>query len=331
MPSTPFVEQLGTKARNDPLGPTTLNQAHSNLEVLDGLVRREHFADGQHNALEVPWIVGHITSGTTGYLFDTAYGGGTIARPATGRVTLNAASGVIGTATGASGSTVPAASILANVNDAQIVNFPHTFEAEVVSATSIELRTRVMTSTLGSPGNSWSDTAVAVNVAVHAQRQPRDVSLLASHVLKRRRDFLTQDATDWNALARNQGTVRKALSLEHTSAGVHNVNRIAKASGWFKPASGPSFTTLISHGVSSVSRISAGVVEVTLSSTLSSTDLAACFPQAQPATEDELVIVNGRCTSTTKFRFYIYVYSVAENKWSRDDRPFTAVMFGQLP
>jgi hypothetical protein len=324
----PYVDQPATKVRKDPLGPVTLNQAHVNIEAIDALVLREHFDDGQHNALEVPWIVGHITSGTTGYLFDTAYGGGTIARPATGRVTLSAASGVIGT-TEFDGASVPAASVMANVNDAQIVNFPHVIEAEAVSATSIELRTRVMTSTLGSPGNSWSDTAVAVNVAVHAQQQPRDVSLLASHVLKRRRDFLTQGATDWNALAQNQGTVRKALSLEHTSAGVHNVNRIAKASGWFRPSSGPAFSIVVSHGVSSVSRISAGVVEVTLSSALSSTDLAACFPQAQPASADELVIVNGRCTSTTKFRFYIYVYSVAEDKWTRDDRSFTAAFFGQ--
>jgi hypothetical protein len=70
---------------------------------------------------------------------------------------------------------------------------------------------------------------------------------------------------------------------------------------------------------------------VTINDTLSSTDLAACFAQAQPASADELVIVNGRCTSTTKFRFYIYVYSVAENKWTRDDRSFTAAFFGQLP
>lgn len=93
----PYVDQPATKVRKDPLGPVTLNQAHVNIEAIDALVLREHFDDGQHNALEVPWIVGHITSGTTGYLFDTAYGGGTIARPATGRVTLSAASGVIGT------------------------------------------------------------------------------------------------------------------------------------------------------------------------------------------------------------------------------------------
>ena len=64
---------------------------------------------------------------------------------------------------------------------------------------------------------------------------------------------------------------------------------------------------------------------------LTSTALAACFPQAQPASNDELVIINGRCVSTSKFRFYIYSYSVAENKWARADRSFYAAMFGRIP
>jgi hypothetical protein len=220
--------------------------------------------------------------------------------------------------------------VLANVSDSAIATYPHAVEVEMVSQTSIEVRTWYMSSTLGSPGNSWAVVAVRFDVALHAQAQPGDDSVLASHLVKVRRDFLTEQATDWNALITNQGAMRKALSLEHTSAGVHNVNRIAKAWGWFKPAAGPTFATVVTQGVTSVSRISAGVVEVTIDATLSSTDLAACFPQAQPASADELVIINGRCTATNKFRFYIYVYSVAENKWTRDDRSFSAVMFGSL-
>lgn len=323
-----FVDQPPARIRKDPLGPVTLNQAHTNLEVLDGLVLREHFDDGQHNALEVPWIVGTVPSGgTTGYLFDTAYGGGTIARPATGELTVSAVSGVIGSVTGPSGS-VPAASALANVSDSNIATYPFVVEVELVSATSIKARTRYMTSTLGSPGNTWSTIDAGVDLAIHAQKQPIDVSLLASHLTKVRHDYLTETATDWSALASNQGIVRKAMMLEHTSAGAHNVNRIAKALGWFRPAAGPTFSTTISHGVTSVSRISSGVIEVTLDFTLSSTNAAACFAQAQPATADELVIICGRCTSTTKFRFYQYVYSVAEDKWDRGERPFCAVMFG---
>lgn len=321
--------------RKDPLGPVTLNQAHENTGVINGLVLREHFSDGQHNALEVPWILGHITSGTTGSLFDTAFGGGTIARPATGRVTVSAVSGVVGTIDTPNAAASPAACVIANVSDAAIATYPHVIEAEMVSATSIELRTRYMTSTLGSPGNAWSDVAVAVDVAVHAQKQPVDASTLSSHLTKVRRDFLTEQATDWNALVGNQGKVRKALSLEHvpdetltTFPGDHLVNRIAKASGLFVPTSGTTFGSIVAKGCV-VAWVSAGIVEVTLTEyTLSSTSLAACFCQAQPTDENTLVIISGRCTSTTKFRFYTYVYSVAENKWSRGDYPFFATMFG---
>ena len=328
MPS--YVDQPGTKVRNDPLGPVTINQAQQNIEVIDSLVLSEHLNDGQHNALEVPWVLGHINSGTTGFLFNTTYGGGTIARPATGRVTLNVASGVIGETTGVASADVPAASVMANPSDVAVASAPHVIEAELVSATSVELRTRVLTSTLGVPGNSWSTVAVGVDVAVHAKPKLRSDSLLVSRLSKVRRDFLTEQATDWNALATNQGIVRKTLSLEHTSAGVHRVNRIAKALGWFRPTAGPSFSAIIERGVTSVSRISLGVIEVAIDDTLTSTSNAACFCQAQPSSTGELVIINGYCNAINKFRFYIYVYSVAENKWSRDDRPFTVVMFGAV-
>lgn len=324
-----FVDQPATKVRKDPLGPVTLNQAHANIEAIDALVLREHFDDGQHNALEVPWVLGHVAGGgTTGYLFDTAFGGGSISRPSTGALDVSVASGVIGLTTGVDGSDVPAASVLANVGDSAVASKPHVIEVELVSQTTVEVRTRYLTSTLGSPGNAWASVDVGVDLAVHAQKQPVDASLLASYTLKQRRDFLTEAATDWNALAQNQGTVRKALSLEHDSAGVHNVNRIARASGWFRPTSGPAFAEVVSHRVKAVTRISTGVVEVEVDKPFASTSHAACFCQVQPSSVDELVLINGYYTAAAKFRFYIYVYSIAENKWARDDRSFTAAMFG---
>jgi hypothetical protein len=327
-----FVNHLSAGVvRKDPLGPATLNQLHANIsDCIDPLVRREHFSDGQHNALEIPWVLGHVDSGTTGYLFDTAYGGGTIARPAAGRATISVISGVIGNIYAPGSVFTPAASVIANPSGTDIDSTPQLVEVEVVSATSIEVRLWRMTSALGSPGNTWSLHTEGFDVAVHSLKQPVEASLLGSHLTKVRRDFLTEQATDWNALVSNQGVVRKAIMLEHASTGAHLVDRVAKAQGWFRPAAGPSYSILTSHGVASVSRISAGVVEVTLDGlTLSSTSLAACFPQVQPASADELVIIAGRAHSTTTFRFYLYVYSVAENKWTRDDRPFFAAMFGR--
>jgi hypothetical protein len=324
-----FVDHLTTGViRNNPLGPVTLNQFQANIHTIDALVLMEHFDDGQHNALEIPWILGHVNSVTTGYMFNTAYGGGTITRPSTGHVRVSAVSGVIPLLNTPTGSDVPAAAALGNVSDSSVATYPHVIEVELVSDTTIEMRTRRMTSTLGAPGNVWADVDVSTDLAIHAQKQPVDVSLLGPGLLKVRRDFLTEQATDWNSLARNQATVYKALSLEHTSAGAHLVNRIAKAWGWFKPAAGPIFSIVDSERVSSVTRVSTGVVQVNLSDTLSSVNVASCFPQAQPATADELIIINGYCTSTTQFTFYIYAYSVAEDQWTRADRSFSAAMFG---
>lgn len=323
-----FIPQAA-KARKDPLGPTTLNQLHANVEMVEPLTRYEHFSTGKHNALEVPWVLGHVNNATTGYLFDTAYGGGTIARPAAGEATISVASGVIGSVTGVTGTSVSQAAVLANVGDADIINRPYTCTAEVVSATSIKVRTRRFISTLGVPGNSWDSVAVAFDVAVHAKKQALSASTLNSRLTHVRRDRLTEQATDWNALVKNQAATRAILSPEHTAAGAHNVDRIAKASVWVTVTAGPSLSMAASHGVDSVKRDSLGVATVTLSASLSSTSLAACFVQAQPSSAAELVVVNGYCSAVNTFKFYTYVYAVAENIWSRADRPFFATMFGR--
>lgn len=326
---TGFIDQQPARVRKDPLGPTTLNQAHANPEHIDGLSLREHFADGQHNALEVPWVLGHVDSSTTGSLFDTAYGGGTIARPATGEATVSVVSGVLGEVGDVDGNDVPATSILANVSDSDIANTPHTITVEAVSTTSIKTRVRRLTSTLGSPGNTWSSVARAFDIAIHGKKQPNQNSELLSYALKQRRDFLTEEATDWNALVENQAIVRRNLMLEHASDGSHNVDRIAKAAGWFRLTSGPAFDITFAEGVDSVTRISTGVVEVRITTELASTSLAACFAQAQPNNNNELLIINGRCHSTVDFRFYLYAYNQAESKWDRVDRTFFAAMFGR--
>lgn len=326
-----FVPQYPSKVRKDPLGPITINQAHANAEAIDGLALSEHSSDGQHNALEVPWALGHVDSGTTGSLFDNVYGGASIARPATGAATVSIASGVVGAAVvAADGTTAPAAAIIANVSDADVATAPHIITTEVISATSIKTRVRRCDSTLGSPGNSWSDQIRAFDLCVHAAKKAQSSSLLIARILKQRRDFLTEVATDWSALVKNQGILRKALMLEHLSGGEHSVGRVAKAVGWFRPTTGPAFADSLSEGVSAVALVSTGVVEVTIRNTLSSTSAAACFPQAQPASDGEIIVINGRCHSTSKFRFYIYRYSISENKWDRADRPFFAAMYGAL-
>lgn len=330
MPSFPYVEQLNTMGRDDVLGPSLLNQAHVNVAAIDDVQRIEHFADGQHNAVEIPWVLGHMDDAATptGYLFDTAYGGGTLARPATGRYTVSVVSGVISSNL----SSVLQASVMANVADAAIEAKPHTITAEYVSATSMQFRVRELSSALGA-GNSWADVNRDIDVGVHALPQPADASLLASYLLKQRREFLTEAATDWNSLVSNQGVARKAALLEHTSAGTHLVNRIAKGAVWAR-WNGASQVIDASQGVASISRLSQGVVEVTMSDNYPAATTMACFPEVQPSTTSELVIINGRgftaggAPGTSTFRFYIYAYS--GGNWARADRTFFASMFGVI-
>lgn len=325
----PFTPQPPARVRKDPLGPQTVNQAQANVEAVDALALVEHFDDGQHNALEVPWLLGHVEDGATptGSLFDTTYGGGTLARPATGAYTLDVASGVITT------SAAPYSGLemsgMANVSDSAIEAKPHLCTLEAVSATSMKVRIRELSSALGA-GNAWADVNRAFDFALHAFSPLASTSLLGSSLLKIRRDTLTEAATDWNALVQNQGTVRAAALLEHTSAGEHNVDRIARAVAWCRPSAGPSFALTLSENVTAITYVGTGIVELTLGVDLAATTGMACFPEAQPSSVDELVIVNGRGfgagAGVTKFRFYIYAYSAGT--WARADRPFFASMFG---
>jgi hypothetical protein len=328
MPSFPFVQQGGV-ARANPLSAQRLNQAHSNIEAVDRVALVEHFATGKHNALEVPWVLGFVADGASpgGFLFDTEYGGGTLTRPSTGLYTVSVAAGVVTT----SALGYLEAAVMASVADSAIESKPHIITPELVSETSIQFRVRALSSALGA-GNTWADANRNICVGLHALKKAPSTSLLGARLEKQRRNFLTDQATDWNALVQNQGIARKASLVEHTSTGRHNANRIAKASGWFRPSAGPSYDITAKNGVASVSRISLGVVQVTMDDNFTNPATMACFPEGQPASKDELIIINGRGfntgAGTSTFRFYIYAYS--GGNWSRVDRSFFAPMFGAI-
>lgn len=326
--SSAYTTISPARVRKDPLGHATLNQLHQNIAALDEVARVEHLSDGQHNATEIPWVLGHVVDGSppTGYLFDTAFGGGTLARPATGSYTVNAVGGVVEDEDG-----TPLYSAMANVAGTAIEAKPHTITVEAVSTTSLKLRIRELSSALGA-GNTWVDANRNFDFGLHSLAEDGSSSLLLPSTLLTREDYLTDEATSWNALVANHGTVRGASLLEHTSAGEHNVNRIAKGVVWVKLQSGPTYTTTFSEGVSSVTRLSTGVVEVLMSDTYAATTDMACFPEVQPGTLDDLCIINGRGfasgAGTSAFRFYIYAYS--GGNWARADRSFFAAMFGAL-
>jgi len=331
MPTFPFTTMAPARARRNPLGPTTLNQLNVNVGALDDIARVEHFNDGGHNALEIPWLLGHMDDAATptGYLFDTTYAGTTLGRPATGAYTSSIVSGVVSTAE--DGVTLQAAN-MANVADSAIETKPHTITSEAVSATSWKWRVRSLSSALGG-GNTWADVNRDIDVGLHCLPQDQDASLLASYSLKQRRSWLTEEAVDWNAVVGNQGIVRKASLVEHTSTGRHSANRIAKAVAWVR-WTGAAFVIDASERVASVSNPggATGVVELVMSDNFSATTTMACFPEVQPATVNEIAIVNGRGfatgAGTSAFRFYIYAFDGVN--WDYANRSFFVAMYGAI-
>ena len=170
-----------------------------------------------------------------------------------------------------------------------------------------------------------------IDIGVHALQQDAQASTLAAHLQKQRREFLTEQATDWSALVGNQGKTRKNALLEHTSSGAHLLNRIAKAVAWVR-WDGAAYQLDASSRVSSVSRPAAGVIELVMADNFSATTTMACFPEVQPSLATELVITNGRGfatgAGTSAFRFYTYAYS--GGNWAVADRSFFVSMFGVI-
>jgi len=313
----PTFSPMAAKARQEPLGPIALNQAAANIEAIDAAANFEHLEDGTHNAVEIPWVLGHV-DGTTGYLFDTAYGGGTITNPATGRFTCSVASGVL---------TTPSLAILANVNDTAVETKPHTITWEALSSTSVQVRIRELSSALGA-GNTWADVNRDFDIAVFAPPTDYAASRLNLVSSKQRRDFLTGETTSFNNMVRDQALLYDALTAEHTSGGNHNLNRIARAVAWVRPDSPTSYAITISQRVSSVSRVGTGQVSVNTSDTFSSTSNMAALVEVQPGTADELVVAHVKSNTTSQFRVWIYAYS--GGNWARVDRPFFVTMFGAI-
>ena len=219
---------------------------------------------------------------------------------------------------------------MANVCDAAIEVKPHTVTVEAISATSFKFRVRSLSSALGA-GNTWADANRNIDVGIHALAQPVSTSIKNAHTLKQRRGFLTQDATDWNALVQNQGITRKAALVEHTAAGLHSVNRIAKAVAWVR-WTGAAYTLMGSQGVASVAISSTGIVDITCSDNFTALTTMACFPELQPALSSELAVINARGfgtgAGTSKFRASIYAYS--GGNWARADRSFFIAMYGVI-
>lgn len=333
MPFIPWLQRV----RGNPLGSGSLNYLRQNVLEIEALRQVEHATNGKHNAREVPPIIGHI-NGTTGYLFDTAFGGGTITQPATGTTAISVVSGVFPYVTTPIGTQPADAQVLANVSDADIANTPHIISVEPISATEVRTYIKRLDGSLGGAGNTWVDVDRAHDIALFAPAVDALPPGLQSFSLFSRGDYLYDTPERWNAFARDQHALNLRL-IEHRDDGSHKTPRIPFAQGWCRPIAGPAYDLADGDGVASVAQVSTGIVDVTTTRVLSDINLGMCFPEGRPANDGEVVIVNGRATSINTFRFYVYVgrlYPILVGppgfkwEWHREDRAFNFSIHGDV-
>ncbi len=318
------------KTRGSPIGYASLNQIRQNVLEVEQLRSIEHLANGKHNARETPWVIGHI-NGTTGYMFDTAYGGGTITQPATGTTAISMVSGVVPSVLTPSAGLQWDGQVLANVSDADVANTPHLIGVEVVSATSIRTYVKRFTGALGVAGNTWADVDREHDVAFFGPAV--DESPVSPETFNRfsAGQYLFDEPEYWQAIARDQHALKSRI-VEHRDDGSHWTPRVPFAQGWFYPTPlGGPYTgysaSSDAQGIASVVRNSTGVVTITTTRSVSSVNLAVCFPQGIQGASTEVIIVNGRCVGTNTFMFYVYVGEPGK-AWKRDDRTFSVSIFG---
>lgn len=319
MPLFPFANMVA-RVRKDPLGPVTFNQLARNIEAVQALAATEHDAAGLHNALEVPRIMGRSVWGGatyTDYLYsDTTYYTSS-SNPAVGEVDF---------VTSSSGFTLPYVVPMACCCDEDVLNKPWMVNVELVSASSVKVYLSKLSSALGA-GNAWAAADGSFSLALHSL-PVATLPALSTITSKQRRGFLTEGVTDWNAIVAAQGSTRALALVEHDSSGNHDTSIIAREYAHVSYDSVGVKYDLTAGDVSSVSRISQGICEVTTSRTFSATTSMAAFLEVLPASNVDLWVANYRVTSTTTLRVYLYQYDSASDVWNRADGDFFCAVYG---
>lgn len=308
---------LPARAADDILGPNYLSMLRNNLYHLRSMAEPEHLpSTGEHNAWEVPRVEAQIgTSSASPSTSDIT----AVTNPATGTYALTLASGRF--------TTSMRITVAPSREDAK----PYLASYRVVSATSVEIYNKKLTSTLGSAGNTWAAVNDPVNVTIHS-----DPLALTAWGAQAPNPFVRGSGLigggsgldSWSRYVRTMGDLNKILLVGHTAAGEHNVRNVAKVCGrltW----NGSAYSYSESLGVSSINRVSAGIVEVN-HGTLSSQH-AFCAPDYQrtnSGSPNVPFIVLGKASGTTKTIMYLYAWDQTNGWWQVADGDFFFTIYG---
>lgn len=311
---------IQTKLRNDPLGPGGLAQLAENLRWVRDLAAAEHIVGtGEHNAWQVPRRLVNINSaGST--ISPSNSDVLTVSNPATGRYALTFAVDRF------SSEIRPQL----NVDHDAVITKPCLVGYQVLSARSIEVHTKQLSSALGA-GNTWADTNMSFSVALHSDPLPRG-SFTADALGHARGETLTEVSTDWDATVQAHGDMRVMLAAAHTEAGAHDVFEVAKhyARVNFNPTGSTYELGDASSGMS-VARLGAGIAEVSFPQATAPLAAFVCPDYLRTyggGSPEDLLVMHAKGVATTRFEVYIYEYDQTGNTWDRADADFFIAVHG---
>lgn len=312
--------RLTAKAANDVLGPGTLKAMSQNTSEIQRLISAEHNAgDGEHNAANIARVVRRITKAPAVSPLSSDIT--VVTNPIPGRYVLTLASGRFDTNMQASVSVIPEAIK------------PHIASVKIVSATSIEVFTKRMISTLSSVGNVWAAQDTAFDIAIYSTPLAADPYDLPGPVQEFGRNLApayglagggsNTTPSHWSLLVGQQAELYARMTAEHTSAGAHNTRQFASFAGHVY-YDGSKYDSL-SPGLLSCTfgRPSIGVCTITHAATSTPKSQLVCADYERTNGGSFVpYIVNATDSSSTVTTVYCFKWSAADGWWEPDDCDF---------
>ena len=313
-------QKLPHKAANDPLGPGTMNVFRANQQHMRAMIARDHLVDtGEHNAWEVARVCRRITSAPA--ISPSSTDITAVTNPSTGRYVLTLATGRFTT------------DMRIRVNPLPESVKPLIATYQIVSATSVEVYIKKLTSTLGVAGNTWALVNTGFDISIHSQplqqaSWPHGIGSWGRNAAANGYGLSgggnNTTPFGYSGIVSDAAQFYARLTAEHTSAGEHNVRQVAKASARVVYIGGTTYKSYDAvDPFSSYTRVSTGVIQVNFSAMTAPISSFVCPDYERfNAGSDGPVIVNCKDTGTTQVTVTAYKWDSTNLWWQVADSDF---------
>ncbi len=316
-------QKLPHKAANDPLGPGTMNVFRANQQHMRAMIARDHLVDtGEHNAWEVARVCRRITSApavSPASSDITLDPNPAISNPSTGVYVLGLTSGRFTT------------DMRIRINPLPESAKPLIATYKIVSATSLEVYIKKLTSTLGVAGNTWALVNTGFDISIHSQplqqaTWPHGIGSWGRNAEANGYGLSgggnNTTPFGYSSIVSDAAQFYARLTAEHTSAGEHNIRQVAKASARVV-YDGSTYKCFDAVDPFGYTRASTGVVYVDHASYTTPVSGFVCpdFERYNGGI-DGPIIINSIDTSATRTTVTIYKWDTANSWWQVADADF---------